>query len=94
MKDYNHLSFQTNNMFPSTQATEQASLFVKTEKKTQSSARKIPFRYFADIPFFPKYVAAVTKATKTPKPNQTKQQNNNNKKSSGDNVYAKHLDNG
>lgn len=29
MKDYNHLSFQTSNLFPSTQATEQASLFVE-----------------------------------------------------------------
>lgn len=49
MKDYNHLSFQTNNVFPSMQATEQASLFVKAQKKTQSSARKIQFQYSADI---------------------------------------------
>lgn len=29
MNDNNHLSFQTNNLFSSMQATEQASLFVK-----------------------------------------------------------------
>lgn len=67
MKDYNHLSFQTNNRFPSTQATEQASLFVKTEKTTQNSARKIQFRYFADVQFFPKYVAAIMKTRKKTK---------------------------
>lgn len=72
------------------QATEQASLFVKAQKKTQSSARKILFQYSADIQFFSKYVVAIKKKrTKKAKPNPT-----TTTKSSGDNVYAKHLDNG
>lgn len=61
-------------MFPSTQATEEASLFVKAQKKkTQSSARKIQFQYSADIQFFPKYVVAIT-ITEQKKQNQTQQQ--------------------
>lgn len=73
MKDYNHLSFQTNNMFPSTQATEQASLFLKAQRKTQSSARKIQFQYSADIQFFSKYAVAIKK-TEQKNQNQTEQQ--------------------
>lgn len=43
MKNYNHLSFQRNNLFPSTQATEQASQFVNALKRKRHTP--VPERF-------------------------------------------------
>lgn len=87
MKDYNHLCFQTNNI--SQHVGHRTSLLlVKAQKKDTEQCQKDSISI---IQFFPKYVLAITKTEqKKPKPNLR----TTTTKSSGDNVYAKHLDNG